>query len=413
MTPPLPRLDDWESVRRQFSLTADYLHFASFFIASHPRPVQDAIEGYRRAIDANPFLVVEHGLFGQEHENLILHAQRDIADYLGGKPGDVALTGNTTTSLALVYLGLHLKPGDEVLTTIHDHYAHHESIRLATTRAGASMRKISLFADPLEATTDEIVSRLRRAIRPETRVLGITWVHSSSGIRLPIRAISTLLAEINASRGDADRVLLVVDGVHGIGAVDETIADMGCDFFCAGTHKWMLAPRGTGIIWAPAASWARLQPVIPSFSSDEAYGAWLEERDPRGPTDAGMMAPGGFHAYEHQWAMSAAFRMHSRIGRGRIADRIADLNDQVKDGLALIPGIRQHTPRDRRLSAGITAFEVDGKTPHEAVGLLLTRGVIASTSPYAVTYVRLAPSLVNTPEQVDRALAAVRDVARA
>jgi selenocysteine lyase/cysteine desulfurase len=47
--------------------------------------------------------------------------------------------------------------------------------------------------------------------------------------------------------------LLVVDGVHGIGAVDETIAEMGCDFFCAGTHKWMFAPRGTGILWARAA----------------------------------------------------------------------------------------------------------------------------------------------------------------
>jgi isopenicillin-N epimerase len=207
-------------------------------------------------------------------------------------------------------------------------------------------------------------------------------------------------------------VLLVVDGVHGLGAVDETVAEMGADFFCAGTHKWMLAPRGTGIIWAPEASWALLRPTVPSFASEEAYVAWMQEREP-GRTTAEMAMPGGFHAYEHQWAMSAAFRMHEEIGRARIAGRIADLSDQVKDGLGQMPGVRQHTPRSRALSAGLAAFEVEGKAPEEVVRGLLARGVIASTSPYAVSYVRLAPSLVNNPEEVDRALAALRAVARA
>jgi isopenicillin-N epimerase len=410
-TPSLPRLDDWETVRRQFRLSPDYLHFASFFVVSHPRPVEHAIEGFRRAIDDNPFLVVEHGLFGEEHENLILRVQQDVAAYLGGRPQEVAITGNTTTSLALVYHGLPLKLGEEVLTTAHDHYSHHESIRLATQRAGATMRKVPLFARSEAASVDEIVSSVRAAVRPETRVLGVTWVHSSSGIRLPIRAIAAALAEVNRQRAEGDRVLLVVDGVHGLGAVDETVAEMGCDFFCAGTHKWMLAPRGTGIIWAPEANWALLRPTVPSFASEEAYVAWMQDREP-GRTTAGMAMPGGFHAYEHQWAMSAAFRMHEEIGRARIAERIADLNEQVKDGLAQIPGVRQHTPRARALSAGLTAFEVEGKAPEEVVRGLLSRGVIASTSPYAVSYVRLAPSLVNNPEEVERALAAVRVVAR-
>jgi isopenicillin-N epimerase len=412
-TSPLPRLDDWEAVRRQFRLTPNYLHFASFFVVSHPAPVEQAIEGYRRAIDENPFFSVEHGVFGEEHENLILRVLVDVASYLGGRPDEVALTGNTTTSLALVYQGLPLRSGEEVLTTVHDHYSHHESIRLATQRAGGTMRKVPLFARSVEASVDEIVSNVRAAIRPETRVLGVTWVHSSSGIRLPIRQIADALAEVNRGRGTNDRVLLVVDGVHGLGAVDETVAEMGCDFFCAGTHKWMLAPRGTGIIWAPAANWALLRPTVPTFSSEESYVAWMQDRAPHGPTTAGMVAPGGFHAYEHQWAMSAAFRMHGQIGRPKIAGRIADMNDQLKSGLAQIQGVRQHTPRDRTLSAGMAAFEIDGKTPSEVVHQLLERGVIASTSPYAVSYARLAPSLVNNPAEVDRALAAVREVARA
>lgn len=68
--------------------------------------------------------------------------------------------------------------------------------------------------------------------------------HSSTGLKMPVRRIADALAEINAGRSEADRVLLVVDGVHGFGVEDETVAQMGCDFFVAGTHKWIFGPRG-------------------------------------------------------------------------------------------------------------------------------------------------------------------------
>src|SRR5207253_5464870 len=130
---------------------------------------------------------------------------------------------------------------------------------------------------------------------------------------------------INHGRDARRRVLLVVDGVHGLGAVDETVADLGCDFFCAGTHKWMFAPRGTGIIWARAENWARLRPLIPTFSEFESFDAWMQGRRPTGPTVAARVTPGGFNAYEHQWARGAAVDMHRRIGRDRVTARIQAL----------------------------------------------------------------------------------------
>lgn len=404
-TPALPDLSSWEGIRAQFALDPSQAHFASFFIASHPKPVRDAIEGYRRAIDSNPFHAVEQGMFEGDAHNLPLQVQTEIADYLGGRAQDVCLTGNTTTGLALVYHGLPLQPGDEVLCTTHDHYSHHESIRLATDRAGASMRKIALFDDAATASTESIIAALLKGIGPDTRVVGLTWVHSSSGIRLPIREIAAALR----ARGGAP-MALVVDGVHGIGATDETIATMGCDYFCAGTHKWMFAPRGTGLVWANAANWARLRPTIPSFSDLDQYQAWEQGRAPTTPNNANRMMPGGFHAYEHQWATAAAFRMHKQMGRGRVAARIGSLNEQLKSGLASNPKVTVHTPRSGDLSAGLVAFEVAGITPADVVKQLLARNIIASTSPYAVTYARLAPSLVNTPEQVERAVRAVREI---
>src|SRR5262249_7607826 len=179
----------------------------------------------------------------------------------------------------------------------------------------------------------------------------------------------------------------------------------------AGTHKWMFAPRGTGIVWAKADRWARLQPVVPSFASQEAFDRWLADDTSPRVTTAYDMSPGGFHAYEHQWAMSAAFQLHRRLGRARVAARIRDLNDRCKVGLAGIRRVTVHTPRDGSLSAGLVAFEVEGVPSEEVIQKLLLRHVVASTAPYREAHARLAPSLVNDEAEVDAAVKAVREIA--
>src|SRR4051812_22316345 len=189
------RYNDWASVRHEFDLSPDYIHLGLFYLTSHPRPVREAIEKYRRQLDSNPFVTVESSLFESADKNLPLQICRTIADYIGGDANDVALTPNTTTGLALIYQGLPLREGDEVLTTNHDHYVHHESIRMATSRCGATWRKIPLFDSYDSISADQMVDRIRAGIGPKTKVLGITWVHSASGLRLPIRRIADVVAE--------------------------------------------------------------------------------------------------------------------------------------------------------------------------------------------------------------------------
>lgn len=102
--------------------------------------------------------------------------------------------------------------------------------------------------------------------------------------------------------------------------------------------------------------------------------------------------------------------MHETIGRARVAARIRELNDQCKAGLANNPRVKLHTPMSGDLSAGLVAFEVAGVEPKHLVERLLAKRIIASTSPYRISYARLAPSLVNTPEEVDAAVRAVREI---
>src|SRR5215475_13943613 len=161
-----PRYDNWESVRREFDLAPDYVHLGLFYLTSHPRPVREAIEKYRRQLDANPFVTVESSLFESADKNMPSKICGAIGKYIGANPNDIALTQNTTTGLSLIYHGLALREGDEVLTTAHDHYVHHEAIRLATSRCGATWRKIPLFDSYDSISADQMVDRIRKGIGP-------------------------------------------------------------------------------------------------------------------------------------------------------------------------------------------------------------------------------------------------------
>lgn len=393
----------WESVREQFDLlSSGHIHLSSFFLTSHPRQVRDEIERHRASIDANPFEYVESNIYSMPAK-----IAASAAEYLGGTPDEVAITNSTTMGLAFVYHGVAMKQGQEILVTEHDHFVHHESARLAAERVGASVRRVALYADPARTSAQEILDNLRKGLSTRTRIVGVTWVHSGTGLKLPIREIANVISDANRGRAEADRILLIVDGVHGLGVENDVVAEMGVDFFVAGTHKWMFGPRGTGIIWARKKSWNQLRLVFPAFA-EQTFGAWASRTKLTAPPEASWIMPGGFHAFEYEWALPAAFAFHRQIGRGRIAARIHELNDICKQGLAAIRNVRLHTPRSSTLSSGLVCFEIDGIKSSDVVRRLLEKKIIASTAPYREGYARLAPSLMNSPEEIETTLKEIR-----
>jgi isopenicillin-N epimerase len=382
----------WGDARSEFRLRRDRVHLGAFLLASHPAPVRRAIERHRRALDSDPV-----GYLHREsaaREAAVLHA---AAGYTGGRVADIALTDSTTMGLALLYNGLHVRSGQELLTSIHDFFVTHEALELKAERAGASVRKIPLYEQSAAASADEVVRRVVAAVTPRTRVLALTWVHSSTGVKLPIRAIARALAPLNRGRAEADRILFCVDGVHGFGIEDVRLPELGCDFFAAGCHKWLFGPRGTGLVWGRPGAWQHLTHTIPSFTGTGTPGS--------------AMTPGGFHSFEHRWALAEAFRFHERIGKARVAARTHALNARLKSGLAALRHVRLHTPRSPSLSAGLICFGVRGMPPAQVVDRLLRRGIIATVTPYDPSLARVAPSILNTPAEIDRTLRALRALA--
>ena len=394
---------DWASVRSQFDLSPDLVHLAAFVLASHPRGVRDAIRRHAAGLDEDT-----NGYLSSNEVTLEDKVRSAAANYMTADAADIALTDSTTMGLAMVYGGLELKEGEEILATTHDFYSTHESIRLRSERNGNSWRKIDLFGDSATASVDEIVSNVERGIRPETRALAITWVHSSTGMKLPVRAIADALLEINRDRDEDERVLLCVDGVHGFGNQDVSPADLGCDFLVSGCHKWLFGPRGTGLIWGDSSAWERVVPTIPAFAPNSMM-AWINGRGD-GPAKLSPsldQTPGGFHSFENRWALKEAFEFHDAIGRDRAAARTQELAQRLKEGLSELASVRIVTPMDAELSAGIVCFEVTGQQAPEILTQLRDQNISASVTPYAQLYLRLGPSIVTSEADIDKALSAL------
>ncbi len=397
---------DWESVRDQFEVAREPIDLSALYISSHPRPVREAIAIHRDGLNREPTLYLLGNNVALTNDSIA-----GAARHLGASRDDIALTDSTTMGLGILYNGLRLRPDDEILTTEHDYYVTHESLRQASEGSGASVRRISLYEEFPGESVQEIIGRIVAGISPRTRVLALTWVHSGTGLKLPLAEISRAVREIDEERDEEDRILLCVDGVHGFGVEDEGVDDLGIDFFAAGTHKWIFGPRGTGILWGRGAQWQNVRPLVPSFLDDASWAAWNTEDDPAGRTDGARMTPGGFKPYEHRWAMATAFEFLGAIGRDRIAERTHALARRLKEGLAEIPGVRVVTPMDRELSSGIVCFDLDGWSAGNVVSALRDRGIVATVTPYDVQYARMGPSIRNSESEVDAAVEAVREIA--
>jgi selenocysteine lyase/cysteine desulfurase len=382
--------DRWSQLRQLFLLDPDYLHFSNFLITSHPTPVRDAIARHRADLDRNPGLAMDWDL--EETWKREAQVRHWAGQYLGARPGQIALTGSTTQGLAMIYGGIHVRADQEILTTEHEHFCTQSILEFRTQKEGTAVRKIRLFKDPHQVSTDEVIASIASNIRPNTRVLGMTWVQSGSGVKLPLAEIGALVDEHNRNRDDKDRILYVVDGVHGFGVEDLSFNAMNCDFFIAGTHKWMFGPRGTGIVCSRWEEAKYVTPSEPTFSEDTNF--------------ATSMSPGGYHAFEHRWALDEAFKLHLGLGKPQVQARIHQLNDYIKHRLQELPAVELVTPLSPEHSAGFTFFRVKGRKSDEiAARLMAQRAVVDAVRRDVGPVIRTAPGLLNNEDEIDRFMA--------
>lgn len=386
-----PTNPDWAWVRSQFNYDNSWVQASNFLFSSHPRSVRDAINRYRDEFDFNPKETLS--ATGSRERR----AREAVARIFGSSQENIALTQSTTMGHGLFWNGIKIRADQEVLVSEHDHPVMYGTIELRQRRTPFTLSRVLLHQPAAAFSTSDIVQRVQAALTPRTRILALTWVHSSTGVRLPIAEISALVQAHNRGRSDEEKTIFFVDGVHGLAAVNATFEQLGCDFFVAGTHKWCSGPRGTGVAIGTALAWAQMDPTFVTFSGRTAPGP--------------LHTPGGFADYEHRWAMAESVEFLECVGLDRIQNRIADLCTRFKTAVQSHSRIRLYTPMDPAQSAGIVCFDILGMTAPQVVEQLRLLRILATQTPYTVTYPRVSFSMFNNEADVDATARAVLEIA--
>lgn len=317
-----------------------------------------------------------------------------LAAFVGCEPAELALTRNTTESLHAAQCGLDLRPGDEVVTTHQDYTRMLWAWDQRARRDGIVVRRIQ-FQVP--TTGDDLLRRFEAALTPRTRVVHFCHLTGTTGQLFPVREICGLAR----ARG----IVSIVDGGHAVGHIPVDLRALDCDVYASSLHKWLLAPHGTGLLFVRRSRIADLWPLFPAIGSMRGDIRKFEEVGTK-PAAA-------------QVAIGDALDFQLRLGTERKAERLAALTQRWIEALRNEPRVRILSDPDQ--SWALATFALEGVRAPALVQHLLDRHRIVVS---AVTTqglpgpvleyegVRVTPNVYTSFEEVDRFVAAVRDVIR-
>jgi isopenicillin-N epimerase len=305
----------WAELRRQWLLASDHINLNCGSIGCTPLPVLRAT--IEHMLSAEEFREPAYPWFGYE-ENTRIHDLRDsMAAFLHISRDELAILRNATEANNVVCNGLDMKEGDEVILSDQEHPGCRGCWEQKAARFKIKIVNVPLPTPP--ATPEEIVSLFERAITPRTKILVFSHITTATGLILPVKQISAMAR----SKG----ILTHVDGAHAVGQIPLDLHDLGCDFYASSPHKWLMSPKGTGLLYVRQELLEKLWVNVCSGSwNDYTLKAYRLEN--LGTSNLSVMV-----------GLKAALDFFQTIGPERIYARIHQQSGKIRDIVTSRPGL--------------------------------------------------------------------------
>jgi cysteine desulfurase/selenocysteine lyase len=398
---------DLARIRADFPLLARSVHgkplvyFDNANTSQKPHQVIEAVDRHYREHNANVARAVHQ--LGEEATSAYEGARDALARFINAPSrNEVVLTSGTTQSINLVaysYALPRLKPGDAILTTVMEHHANIVPWQLVAARSGATVK-----AAPINERGELIVEKFIELLTPEVKLACMAHVSNVLGTVNPVREI----AKECRKRG----IPLLVDGSQAVPHRPVDVQALGCDFYAVTGHK-MLAPTGTGLLWAKK---EHLDAMPPFFGG----GEMIREVKFSGTTFA--EAPHKFEAGTPNIAgfagVAAAIDYYQSIGFDAIRAHERELLDYASARLREIPGLRIFGEAVDK--EPVISFLLDGAQATDLATLLDLEGVAVRSGHHCAhplmqfygvpATLRASLAFYNTHEEVDAFVAALLKV---
>ncbi len=380
-----------------------------------PQRVIDAISDYLRRDNANT-----GGAYATSRRTdaMIAEARAAMADFLHCGADEVAFGLNMTTLTFAISraIGRELGPGDEIVVTRLDHDANVSPWLAMAEDRGVTVRWAEIKDD--DCTLD--MADLAAKITSKTKLVAAGYASNAVGTINPVKEIVRLAHAVGA--------LTHIDAVHygPHGLID--VAALDCDFLACSTYKFF-GPH-MGVLFGRREHLKRLRPYKVRPNTNAIPNCW-EWGTLNHECIAGIAACVEYLAdlgrrarpdvATRRAAIEAAYEAIHEYERGLLG--------RILEGLAKIPGLNIYGITDRaRLDerCATLAVRIEGHSPLELATKLGDRGFFTWDGNYYALnltehldveksggFLRIGLVHYNTAEEVDRLLAALKEIAGA
>jgi len=377
--------DYWTTIQQAFSVTRGIINLNNGGVSPSPRIVTEAFVRYTwQQEDATAYTMWQ--ILEPQSETI----RTGLAEMFGCDREEIAITRNASESLEICLMGMDFKPGDEILTTTQDYPRMLTTLRQRERREGLVLKLVQIPIPPKDL--NQITAAFEHGITNRTKLILVSHQVNITGQITPVKAI----CDLARARG----IETIVDGAHSFGQFDFKQKDLGCDYFGTSLHKWLYAPKGSGLLFVKRDKIEKLWPLMAAESKQAGDVRKFEEV--------------GTHSAAPRLAIGEAMLFHNGIGGKRKEARLRYLSRYWMNRLKDVPKVGFNTSFDPNQSCAIANVKIEGVDP-TAIGSHLFARHRIFTTPIVheeFTGIRITPNVYTTLGELDRFCDLMEKIAR-
>lgn len=372
------------------------LHFNNAGTGLMPQPVLDAqVEHLKREAEIGGYEAAD------EARKSVIDTYAAVAELLNGAPDEIALVENATRGWDMAFYGMTFRRGDRIVTDVSSYASSYIAMLQVAQRTGA---EIVVAPDDSDGQVD--TEALEGIVRDGAALVALTHVPTNGGVINPAGEVG----EVTRRYG----VPYLLDACQAAGQVPLDVEAIGCDMLSATGRKYLRGPRGTGFLYVRKGFMDRLEPPMPDLLAAEWTTSGTYELRP----DARRFETWESHV-AGRVALGTAVRYAMGFGVRAIESRVTELAGRLRAELSGVPGVSVHDKGRRK--CGIVTFSHE-RTQAKAfrLGLMRRRMNVSLSVPSGTlldaigrdlpVMVRASVHYYNTDEEIDRFVAAVREL---
>ena len=372
----------FDDLRSHFPHTEHQTYLNHAAVSPMSRPVREAIYAYvAERHGADPDAPIENF---EAFQPVMAETKERAAEVLGTGASRVEFVPNTSAGLNVLARGLDWQAGNRIVVPDGAFPTNvYPFLNLETQGVEVD------FVPTVEGayTVDDVEDTLR----PETRLLSVSWVHFLSGFRADLEALGALC--------EAHDVIFCVDAIQGLGALQIDVEAAGIDFLATGGHKWLMAAQGVGLLYCDEGFQEQLRPPTGWLHGPVDWEN-LNEYTLAFHDDARRFRTGTLNSVGIA-ALHAALGLYLEAGPDWCEERVLDLSTTLADELQA-RGLPRYGTDDPAHASGIVTVEPDD--PEGLFKHLKERDV---TGALRNRKLRFAPTYYNNDKDVAAVLEAV------